>query len=443
MASKSSGNFSGPPNAFRENPTIAEDLTLCHDPGVIELLQESISKILEILDLILPVIAFYGGSAACVGVEFYQTSSRENPGTKLQVIEIALQSITAGAIFGVAYAQGMNYIMPLALFLWAVLSFIETLEALNGFGPPDTGGEFRENGTKLSAETLNILIAATPDECEYYGSASDNYSIRNEQHRKRLNTLAETDLKMAEIISVQASHVARTREMLAGVKVAVHAALITYVVRRQFLAVGPFLVVDAFVTVAALGTLCSSLASTVPIIACLISKAEGIRKKIQHAQHGYEHVAKDVKDALEIMTSNAAVTGPTMVTSGGLAHSFSSGSACILPAYDDPNRTAQQTAKIPPHLTPHMRFANPAGWATAPPAEFAPTATNRIGRAKQDRPAEDGAFSDRVAKGPTACDAPDPAVSIHTAAVPSNPSWDNLVRTARVDGGDGGAEAVT
>lgn len=90
---------------------------------------------------------------------------------------------------------------------------IEGQKALTGSGDPEQGNGFDDSAEKLQ-EVWDTLYDSARDDKQWDGSASVAYDQINEAHRDKAAKVRDADEKLAEILSIEAGQVARTRETL-------------------------------------------------------------------------------------------------------------------------------------------------------------------------------------------------------------------------------------
>jgi hypothetical protein len=90
---------------------------------------------------------------------------------------------------------------------------IEAEKATTGSGSPEEGNGYKESATRLEG-AVEILIDANPHEDRWNGVASTAYTMANDSHRTSTSRVQVADEKIAEILSIEAGQVSRTRQTL-------------------------------------------------------------------------------------------------------------------------------------------------------------------------------------------------------------------------------------
>lgn len=90
---------------------------------------------------------------------------------------------------------------------------IEGQKALTGSGDPEAGNGFKESAAKLN-EAWDTLYNAVPEDNQWDGAASIEYTAINEAHVDKLTQVEYADEALAKILSIEAGQVSRTRETL-------------------------------------------------------------------------------------------------------------------------------------------------------------------------------------------------------------------------------------
>ena len=109
--------------------------------------------------------------------------------------------------------------------LWT-LTVVEALELTMGFGPPHEGGDLEAGSAQFTA-ICEQLVSAVPDE-HWQGSASQAYADQARALHALAKTMAELDLKLAEIVKNQADWVTHMRLGFGILKNLLFAAFVMY-----------------------------------------------------------------------------------------------------------------------------------------------------------------------------------------------------------------------
>lgn len=90
---------------------------------------------------------------------------------------------------------------------------IEGQRALCGTGDPEEGNSFDDSAVKLEAAWTTLGKAAR-DEKQWDGKAAEAYDQVNKEHRDKTESVWDADRMLADILSVEAGQVNRTRKTL-------------------------------------------------------------------------------------------------------------------------------------------------------------------------------------------------------------------------------------
>jgi hypothetical protein len=90
---------------------------------------------------------------------------------------------------------------------------IEAEKATTGSGAPEEGNGYQESAVRLEG-AVESLIDANPHGDRWDGEASTAYSIANIKHREFTSRVQVADEKIAEVLSIEAGQVSRTRQTL-------------------------------------------------------------------------------------------------------------------------------------------------------------------------------------------------------------------------------------
>lgn len=105
-------------------------------------------------------------------------------------------------------------------YLYILLTIIETLESMNGYGLPDTGNDFRRSAIQLSTNVASALKSASPTTECWSGAGATSYLCLHADYQTCVEKIKETDLLIAGIVANQAGQVEQLREGLAGLRLA-------------------------------------------------------------------------------------------------------------------------------------------------------------------------------------------------------------------------------
>lgn len=111
--------------------------------------------------------------------------------------------------------------------LGLTLGLIEFVQLLNGFGPPDTGGDFRDGDTTFSHSVYDLLVRAAP--ADWISDGANEYQSRNDNLLIQVTSIAQADRAVANIVASQAGVVEDARIELAGIVAGLSGAL-TYAI---------------------------------------------------------------------------------------------------------------------------------------------------------------------------------------------------------------------
>lgn len=95
------------------------------------------------------------------------------------------------------------------LVLAATMEFIQIIGVLNGFGPSDTGGEFRDGSNQFHTEVSEPLENASY--AAWHGESAEEYKSQNDYQKQRVQQMAEIDQQIASILQDQATQVEKVR----------------------------------------------------------------------------------------------------------------------------------------------------------------------------------------------------------------------------------------
>ncbi|GLP73152.1 hypothetical protein TUM20983_02620 [Mycobacterium antarcticum] len=90
---------------------------------------------------------------------------------------------------------------------------IDGEKKLTGSGEPEDGDGYRSSATRL-AECVEVLIDAEPHDDRWDGAASRAYKEANDSHRRLTSNAQVADTAIAEVLSVEADQVSRSRRTL-------------------------------------------------------------------------------------------------------------------------------------------------------------------------------------------------------------------------------------
>jgi hypothetical protein len=121
-------------------------------------------------------------------------------------------------------AQAAGEFVPTTFVLEIALQLISIVEDLNGIGNPDTGGAFHDGKLKTN-QIADNLDQAVPGE-GFRGTAARAYGIQNVDLKQALNSIAEADQIMADVLKEQAFLVDMVRDGLAGGRAILAGALV-------------------------------------------------------------------------------------------------------------------------------------------------------------------------------------------------------------------------
>jgi hypothetical protein len=93
--------------------------------------------------------------------------------------------------------------------LWA----IGGMKLTTGTGTPCNGDEFRKSSSHID-ELVKTLIGATPHSDRWDGTASQVYTVVNDEHLQLAGDVGDADLKVAVVLDEEADHVTSTRNTL-------------------------------------------------------------------------------------------------------------------------------------------------------------------------------------------------------------------------------------
>lgn len=275
---------------------------------------------------ILAEIAVVAGAVATSGVQ----GGLGDTGTNLYLqisAAVSEAALLAGAAASAPYAveimepDDQEKISAAVLYLWTVLAVIEALEAMNGFGSPDTGAEFRQGYTAGSADIFDLLCSAAPTDWCWSGASAQRYESKNEDQQDRVKRVAAADREIAHILAVQADQVERMRSGLAGIRLTLvggigvaTALLATCLVLLENYQDEPdpisLATLEAFLTVMLDYVQAASLiaaAGALVLVSILIAEGECNHKKIRSARRKYISVVNDI--AANIVSGPAAAVG--------------------------------------------------------------------------------------------------------------------------------------
>lgn len=352
---------------------------------------------------IIGAMAIANGVSTASGIAQIVRSDKISTDIQLQISTIAMDAIWSILLVVNYYSVGAQAAATLELvkFCNANLAVFETLESLNGLGPPDPGRKFNEGNTAFSIDILDILKRASPDRNEWSGPAANNYREKNNKLQDYAREFAKADLRIAQELSRQASHVQKVRTVLSGIKLAYlsYTEIITIAVIDDPLdALGIWMrilgVITFLLLVIAIGYLID-----------LFIKTNNVRNAIKKAmKSGYRYGVDAVEE--NILTA-AAATGrsttsiptdanfPTFATV--IDRPFDTGCTSAvdkagnpfaiptfaLPTFNEPNRAPQQAAPASQKLSPDLRFADPTEGREKPNSKVQQHAT----QTKYDHPA--------------------------------------------------------
>lgn len=200
------------------------------------------------------------------------------------------------------------------LILGAVLTVLELLELLNGFGSPNDGDEFRDRSAKFSVNISDILNNASP--CDWSSDAAVLYEERNEEQQARVMAIAEIDQKIVEILKTQAGQIEQAREGLEGNRLALVAAMagVTGLVAELLGSVGAPANVVGFLAVKSVldwtGYFTAmALHAALGLFLFLVIEADRNRKALVREGRNYGAVINDVKAKIPGWRSGGSQNG--------------------------------------------------------------------------------------------------------------------------------------
>lgn len=109
-------------------------------------------------------------------------------------------------------------------YLGVAVVVIQTLEYLNGFGPPDHGDEFRTGSAQIDG-MYNLLKNADPDPSQWSGLVADIYKKLNKGLRQLVHAMSLADDGVVQILMIQSAAVEGARDLLALYRIALVAAI--------------------------------------------------------------------------------------------------------------------------------------------------------------------------------------------------------------------------
>ncbi|MBY0441500.1 MAG: hypothetical protein K2Q25_05090 [Mycobacteriaceae bacterium] len=111
-------------------------------------------------------------------------------------------------------------------YLGVAVVVIQTLEYLNGFGPPDQGGDFHASSAQIEGIS-QILVHANPDSSQWSGLVADIYATCNKGLRKLVNAMSLADDGLVQILTIQSYGVEGARDLLAMYRLVLVLASVT------------------------------------------------------------------------------------------------------------------------------------------------------------------------------------------------------------------------
>ena len=180
-------------------------------------------RVLEALAKLGVLVAAPGAIALCAT----QVNLGENGADLGRQYEATVVQCTAALFYAATGVVHPAFAVP--RYLMAVLSIVEILESLNGFGDPDTGGEFRQGIDMFSRDIPCALRSAAP--AGWYSNAAARYAdtITRSQENPAEKTAA-ADQIVAKTLAEQAFWIRQSRQTLAILRTAVAAAIPTAIV---------------------------------------------------------------------------------------------------------------------------------------------------------------------------------------------------------------------
>lgn len=152
--------------------------------------------------------------AASVGLGDYGPDVWAQAAAAIAELSVAVWVSSAGPTWVVQY-------LALAVVI------IQALEYLNGFGTPDSGGEFAGDSAKFTGRINDILVDAAPGDGWKSPKAAKEYGKYSELLRTQgIWGMAQADAGVAKALASQAEWVEYSREYLAGYRVLLLAAIV-------------------------------------------------------------------------------------------------------------------------------------------------------------------------------------------------------------------------
>lgn len=102
----------------------------------------------------------------------------------------------------------------------------------NGYGPPETGYEFRDGRQDFSGKIRHLLEDARPHD-GWSGAAAERYEEKNTQQLMRFASMATADESVASALADQASDVRQVRQYFAEITLSLSGALALALVLYQ------------------------------------------------------------------------------------------------------------------------------------------------------------------------------------------------------------------
>ncbi|MBY0443332.1 MAG: hypothetical protein K2Q25_14540 [Mycobacteriaceae bacterium] len=143
------------------------------------IMMHCISKLLEVLRVALRASAV-ASSVGIAQIALAPHGAGNSEEIQVRIATVVLDAVVAaGLIMQSCHDEGFSGspAMRLLAFYAAVLGVFEMLELLNGFGPPDRGGEFAEGSATFSDDIYAILAQATP--INWFREAAHKYITKN------------------------------------------------------------------------------------------------------------------------------------------------------------------------------------------------------------------------------------------------------------------------
>ncbi|MBY0440830.1 MAG: hypothetical protein K2Q25_01645 [Mycobacteriaceae bacterium] len=172
----------------------------------------------------LGVLVAVPGGVALLAV---QSNSGETGASLARQFEATVVQCTAALFYAATGVVHPAFAVP--RYLMAVLSIVDMLESLNGFGDPDIGSEFREGIETFSGTIPELLHGAAPS--NWHSGAAGRYADEIiDIQQNPAETIAAADQLVVQTLANQAYWIRQSRDALAILRTAVGAAIPTAIV---------------------------------------------------------------------------------------------------------------------------------------------------------------------------------------------------------------------